>query len=257
MMRITTNFVFFALSLFASGTPSHAQSVAGGLSAKEVSITSSFSGEKITVFGNIEYPKANADSLYAGQHDVIIVITGPPLNRVVRRKTQQMGIWLNSQNVTFEQYPSFKWVMSNRALLDITSKEILDKWDISLDSQSDEVVSSGNGNPNVFKEEVVRLMVEQGLFGVSENAVTFESNSLFSGQASLPGDVPNGRFIVQTNLFRAGELKASWGQTFTVRKQGFELIVGNTAEQYPFLYGLICICLALFTGWLGGVVFKR
>jgi len=27
--------------------------------------------------------------------------------------------------------------------------------------------------------------------------------------------------------------------------------------QQPLLYGVICVLLALFTGWLGGALFKR
>ncbi|QYO78438.1 TIGR02186 family protein [Devosia salina] len=27
--------------------------------------------------------------------------------------------------------------------------------------------------------------------------------------------------------------------------------------QFPVLYGLACVVLALFIGWIGGVVFKR
>ena len=42
-----------------------------------------------------------------------------------------------------------------------------------------------------------------------------------------------------------------------MRKIGFERFLGLAAQQQPLLYGLVCVILALFTGWLGGVVFRR
>jgi hypothetical protein len=38
---------------------------------------------------------------------------------------------------------------------------------------------------------------------------------------------------------------------------GFERFLYNAAVGQPFLYGLVCVILAIFTGWLGGVVFRR
>jgi hypothetical protein len=33
--------------------------------------------------------------------------------------------------------------------------------------------------------------------------------------------------------------------------------LGLAAVDHPLLYGLAAVILALFTGWLGGVVFRR
>ena len=44
---------------------------------------------------------------------------------------------------------------------------------------------------------------------------------------------------------------------FSVRKIGFERFLGLAAVQQPLLYGICAVILALFTGWLGGVVFRR
>jgi len=42
-----------------------------------------------------------------------------------------------------------------------------------------------------------------------------------------------------------------------VRTVGFERFVANSAKEYSLLYGLVCVILAVFTGWLSGVVFRR
>lgn len=243
------------LILWTGGTL--AQSVVGGISAKQVAITSNFAGEKITIFGNVEQQAGTMVPDVQEPYDIVIVVTGPLIDRVARHKTRQAGIWLNSESVTFQNYPSFKWVLSNRPLADITTPEALKGAHIALDSLSDIVKPVGNGDPEAFKQELTRLMIAEGLFGIGEGAVRFQSSTLFSAQAVLPSNVPNGVFIAQTHLFKNGTLLTSWGENFTVRKEGFERIVGETAKSNPFLYGLICVFLALFTGWLGGVIFRK
>jgi hypothetical protein len=42
-----------------------------------------------------------------------------------------------------------------------------------------------------------------------------------------------------------------------VRKSGFENFVYVMSRQQPLLYGIACVLLALGTGWLAGVVFRR
>ena len=58
-------------------------------------------------------------------------------------------------------------------------------------------------------------------------------------------------------MFKDGEIIARKSEGFSVRKIGFERFLALSAIQYPLLYGIVCVILALFTGWLGGVIFKR
>ncbi|MDP3315795.1 MAG: TIGR02186 family protein, partial [Devosia sp.] len=60
-----------------------------------------------------------------------------------------------------------------------------------------------------------------------------------------------------TYLFKDGEIIARKTNGFSVRKIGFESFLGLASRQQPLLYGLVCVVLAVFTGWLGGVVFRR
>ena len=42
-----------------------------------------------------------------------------------------------------------------------------------------------------------------------------------------------------------------------VIKAGFEQFVADAARDYGLLYGLLTALMALFTGWLASVVFRR
>jgi hypothetical protein len=50
---------------------------------------------------------------------------------------------------------------------------------------------------------------------------------------------------------------AQGAQRFFVQKSGFERFVGEAAVNQPLLYGIATVLLALITGWLGGVLFRR
>ena len=100
-------------------------------------------------------------------------------------------------------------------------------------------------------------MSEQGLFGIQENGVNFLSSNFYSARLTLPSNAPPGPYIALTYVFKNGEIIARKSEGFSVRKIGFERFLALSAIQYPLLYGIVCVILALFTGWLGGVIFKR
>jgi hypothetical protein len=69
--------------------------------------------------------------------------------------------------------------------------------------------------------------------------------------------VANGPFLVNTLVLKDGEVVAERSEGFSVRKSGFENFVFVMSRQQPLLYGIVCVILALGTGWLAGVVFRR
>ena len=74
---------------------------------------------------------------------------------------------------------------------------------------------------------------------------------------SLPANVPVGEYTVSTYLLRGGALLAQAEQPLTIAKSGFEQFTYRLAYEYSALYGLLAVALAIFTGWLAGVIFRR
>jgi hypothetical protein len=60
------------------------------------------------------------------------------------------------------------------------------------------------------------------------------------------------RFLFKSGVF----LKESSAQ-LEIRKSGFEQSIFRVAHNYSFLYGVFAISLAMLTGWLGRLVFRR
>lgn len=249
--------LLLALALIAMTAPASAERLITQVSQSEVSITSSFSGQTLTMFGSIE-PDAGAVLPWVqGPFHVVITVEGPLQNRVARRKTNQFGIWLNTQQAEFEGFPSFYQVLSDARLADITNPITLAEREIPLESKARYSAKAGWWDSLAFGQELVRLMQEKGMFGLNESGVSFRSDTFYFAQVTLPADAPPGPYIAHTYLFKDGQLIAERTDGFSVRKIGFERFLGQTARQQPLLYGIVCVLLALGTGWLGGVVFRR
>jgi len=244
------------LGLLATNA-AHAQRLVGAMSGKTISINSSFSGETLTLFGNVE-PDIGAEQRHVeGPFDVVMVIRGPAFDRVAREKTHEWGIWLNTEQLVFRNFPSYFWVLSSDKLSDITDEDTLIREGLLPETRPQLAVVQGNGDPQLFGQELVRLMTQRGLFGVDERGVLFQSETLYSARLSLPANVPNGNFLAYTYLFKDGVIVSQKAEAFSVRKTGFERFLGMAAQQQPWAYGITCVLLAVFTGWLGGVVFRR
>lgn len=250
--------LFYCLMLLClAAEPASAQRIAGALSERQIEITSNFVGQTLTLFGNVEPALGAADTPVKGPFQVIIVVTGPLQDRVVRQQTNRFVIWLNTQSETFARIPSYKWVLSSAPLDTITNDVVLEANHILLASTGGDLAGGDGANTGLFRSQLVRLMTEKGLYGINETGVQFRSPTLYSARLELPGDVPNGTFLAETFLFRNNAVIAHETESFIVRKAGIERLLGESARDTPLLYGLTCVALALFTGWLGGVVFKR
>jgi uncharacterized protein (TIGR02186 family) len=243
------------IGLFAN--PAHAERLVSALSNETIEVGSDFSGETLSLFGTIEADRSAASAQPAGPYQVIIVVTGPLSDRVARFKTNVFGIWLNTEQVEFEKFPTYFQVLSSSKLASITNAVTLNEQAILPEAQAKQSAKSGWWNSTVFAYELVRLMTERGFFSVRENGVRFLSTTAYTAKLGLPHDIPNGPYIARTFVFKNGKIVAQNGQGFVVRKVGIERFLGSASREFPLAYGIVCVVLALATGWLAGVLFKR
>ena len=62
---------------------------------------------------------------------------------------------------------------------------------------------------------------------------------------------------MDVKLFADGALLARTQTALEVVKVGFEQVVANAARDYGLFYGLATALMALLTGWLASVVFRK
>jgi hypothetical protein len=291
MMRQTLRFLQpLALVLAAwlvSASLARAEALIVTLSDRTVDITSNFNGSAITLFGAVRRDAATVPR--ASGYDVVVTVTGPLSDLVARQKDQVLGIWINRYARTFNDVPSAYSVLSNRPVQEIAHPSVLQRFRIGVDhllaeplteaqapgpdveaasleeaAQSAQDTHSAQGDvgsnqpaDHVFERAFLRLQRSQRTYLEDASAVTILDDTLFRARATFPADVPLGDFTVRVFLFSGGVLLAQEEVAILVRKTGFEQVLFAASQNRPLLYGLLCVLLALATGWLGGVVFRR
>ena len=216
-----------------------------------VAVHSNFRGQTVTLFGSIE-PEEQAQS---GPYSVVILVQGPSADWVVREKERRGGLVLNGASALYTRAPSYYAILSSSPPSQFASPETLDRQDLSFEEWA-ALVRQGVG-PSDLDAEFVRLMRAAGNFIEGERSVVMHSATTFSARVPLASNAANGLYLARALILAEGVVVADTTTRFTVRTQGFERYVANLAGANPVLYGLATVLLALGTGWLGGVLFKR
>ncbi len=73
----------------------------------------------------------------------------------------------------------------------------------------------------------------------------------------LPAEVPVGNYEVDVKLFADGNMIARTNSAFEIVKVGIEQFVVTAARDHSILYGIATAMMALLTGWIASVVFRR
>ena len=228
------------------------------LSNHHVMITSNYTGVDLVLFGSVERDAAAAGR--RSPYDIVATITGPRQPLRTRRKQRVLGIWVNTASRTFVDPPSYLAVLSSHPLEAITGAENARRLQLGIANVPlPELINNdiGEVSNDPFRAALVRLMQERGLYGEQPNAVTFLTPMLFRAAFSLPAQVPIGSYNVDVKLFADGNLIAHTDSAFEIVKVGFEQFVVAAAYEHGLLYGLATAVMALITGWIASVVFRR
>lgn len=244
------------LLLAVLALPARAETLIIGLSTQEFGITSSFTGGEIIIFGTVQRDARTVAR--RGNYHIAIVVKGPRDNIVTRKKARIAGIWVNNRAEVFPGAPTYYATLSSSPLGEISSPAILERNGIGTSflqlqpQDSDEAFSDKN-----FRDAMVRLKKEQGLYYDLPGAVEFLAPSLFSASIPLPENVVVGPYTGTAYLFGDGVMLGSEKFEFVVRKEGFEQLMYELAHDYSLLYGIAAVLIAIFTGWAAGVIFRK
>jgi len=247
------------LALVLSGVrEARSEQLIAAMSADEIRIQSNFTGTTIVVFGEIARDAVTVSR--PEPYDLAVVVSGPEQVVRTRRKGRFLGIWVNREAETFAEVPSFLAVHTTRASHELAARSILERYRIGLRNLNLPIVAASEApmsDRNNFREAFLRLRVQAGLYAERPGSIDFLSGSLFRTAVQLPANIPVGEYTVSTYLLRGGALLASAEQKLTIAKTGFEQFTHSLAYAYSAVYGIIAIALALFTGWLAGVIFRK
>jgi uncharacterized protein (TIGR02186 family) len=255
LLSLAAVLLALALAPVRAGEPAPpSDKVVSDISTREIAIKSNFAGIEILIFGSVDFSARPAPD--TGIYDVIVVIRAPGQALVARRKQRLAGIWVNGPGETYPSVPGFYAVLSTRPLRAITSDETLKSLGIGL-GNLDFGRPATDPADETFRSAVIDLKERQRLFQEQDDGVTFIGRSLFRASVDLPVNVPIGRYTAGVYLFRDGQLVSKNQSTLEVNKVGFERLVYLLAFRYPFIYGLLAVVVAVVTGLIGWVAFRR
>ncbi|GLH78649.1 membrane protein [Bradyrhizobium sp. SSBR45G] len=247
------------LLLGAGAEPAHAERLIASVSNHRVTVTPNYAGEELVLFGSVEKDAQTPPGRTT--YDLVVTVRGPRADMVTRRKERRFGIWINTDARQFLKVPGYLALFANRPFDAMAAPEVQRRQQLGLNN----VLLTQRVGPDyadvvpndAFRSAFVRLQSQHGLYREDTSAVTFLTPTLFRTGIPLPAAVPIGTYEVEIKLLADGTLVTKTETAFEIVKVGFEQFVATNARQNGFVYGLVTTAMALMTGWMASIVFRR
>lgn len=242
----------------AAAAPARAEKLITSLSSSRVLITSNYLGADIVLFGAIERDASTVSR--AGPYDIVITAKGPRGPVVVRQKQQAGPVWINREQRRYLDVPSYLSVLSTRALDLVTSPEFAERLKIGIGNivrPPDALTRDFDREADTYRQALIRLKTDRGLYSSDARGVTFLSGNLFRAVIRLPAAAPTGAYEIETRLFAGSAPLAEAQNQLEVSKIGFEAVVAARARDSAWIYGLLICFLAVSFGFIAHVMFRR
>ena len=225
-----------------------------GLSQDAVSITTSFTGSEIIIYGAI---RRDAPPPSDGGSGIIVTLEGPPQPVTVRRKQRIAGVWINTSALRIAAAPDFYVVATSEPLAEMLDPDDNVRFRIapalavralSADADVDDMTP--------FTEALLRLRREDDRYRVDEGSVRIVDDTLFRADVRMPANLIEGDYRARIFLVRGGHVIDSDTAPIRVQKVGLERWLYRLAIHQPFWYGLMSLALAMAAGLIASAAFR-
>lgn len=246
-MRHYYRILFLVWGLFFISGPVYAQqNLTVDLASDHVDITTGFNGSNLILFG-----------MKDRKGDVAIVLRGPKHEMTVRKKNRVLGMWMNTEYMNFQDVPVFyDYAVSRDTSAGIEGRAFLKENGIGLDALvfAPEDAAPDNERIRTFQEALIRNNQAKGLFPVTPATIRFLNENFFRTTMYLPSNVPAGDYLIQTILFNDNKVIDITETSLRVAPVGLNAQIYKFAVHYSLYYGMLCVFIALFAGWIINVI---
>ncbi len=236
------------LVVISSASQSYSRTLIADLSDYNIEIDSDFTGAKLLLFG------ARND-----MGDILVSVRGPQKRFIVRKKERIAGIWVNREQVVFNNVPQYQVFATTQhfngmeALPLVTSLELGPEF-ISFASPN---ASLDPQKRAIFIKALLRHQHNEQLFAEQKGRVQFMGETLFKVPLTFPDNIPRGEYTAEVYLVSDGELRSMQSIPLSVYKSGMDAFLYDMAHDTPAIYGLLAVLIALITGWSVSYIFGR
>ncbi|MBI1171508.1 hypothetical protein GC209_08915 [bacterium] len=246
MIRILAALLLMAL-------PLRAEEIVSGVSQTGVSITTSFDGAAILIYGAAIRDAPAPDGPLM---EVIITVEGPETPLVIRKKERVAGIWVNRGAVKIASAPSYYAVATTGDLTDILKPAEDEKYHISV-AQKIQASGVAVADQADYLAALQRIKVASGSYKLARETVLLLRQALFRTDVTLPANLVEGTYKVRIFLTRGGMVVDQQDSQIEVRKEGIERTLYRLAMDQPLEYGILSLALALLAGLAASELFRR
>ena len=258
-MKRAPAYLVACAGLVWAASPAFAERLVVSLSTHRVTIAANFIGENLVLFGTIE-PDPPSQKLRPA-YDLVVTVAGPRMTYRTRRRERWFGIWANVDSREFVRVPSYLAVLSNRPLGEIASPDLARRLQLGLDNyiltQRVGADFADTVRDDPFRLAFIELERDRDLYHEEPAAVTFITPTVFRATIPLPSYTPVGTYTIDVKLLAGGAMLTRTTSAFEIAKIGFEQFVADAARNHGLLYGLATALMALLTGWLASLAFRR
>lgn len=220
-----------------------------------ITIGANFTGTDLYIAGVINH----IDPLVARQnrYNIIVILEGPLREMVMRQKKRHLGVWVNADALTFKDVPLYYNIGATRELRDVTIPQTYQSLGLSIDYMPLQADSGDAQKISIFREQLIDLKKKQNLYSENPGAVSLDPSSLFKARFELPANVPVGNYHIKAFLFRDGVYVSHAETHIDIMKAHFAYSIYNMAHAHAWLYGILAIFIAIFTGFAGRFVLRK
>lgn len=243
--------VFVFLLFLVSGlwflAPAYAAPIVADISNYSIAMDANFTGTRMFLFG------ARNDT-----GDVVVVVRGPAKDFLIRKKEKVAGVWVNQSRMKFFGVPVFYSIGSSRPLEDIDSSSLFARLGIGENT----LLANYSLGKNIsdiadFSHAFLTSHYAKRLYQPSVHKLDFMAETLFKTTIEFPDTIPPGEYTAEIYLISDGDITGMQTIPIQVDKSGIDAFLYNYAHNFPALYGISAIVIALAAGWFAGRLFEK
>ncbi len=213
-----------------------------------INIGTFYNGTKVKVKGTIP---AGADA--------VLRVSGHYGHIPLKKKGKIAGLlWMNIGDITLKNVPEVFLVVSSSNMKDKIDSPALNLGYKYLEKMMD--IEPENEDKTFIFKEFVKLLEKSGTYGIFTNNLTYSNkdNNLkeFSGYIPIPPKMKQGSYKVELFVVKDNKIIGQGERELTLKQVGFPALVSKLAFDYPLIYGIGAVIIAIFAGLVMGILFK-